>query len=641
MQLTSTRAVPPDPARRRYWTVLGLLLLLGAGAAAAAAAMGARAEAGQAPADIITLSIVGTNDLHGRVFPNEDRGGLALLAGYVNNLRAARAADGGAVLLFDAGDTYQGGIESNLSEGSVVIDAYNALGYAAAAIGNHDFEFGAVDQYPPRLDEEADLRGALKARAAQARFPFLAANLVDIETGRLVDWPNVYPSTMVEAAGLKVGVVGVMTLDALRLTLLANVQGLRVTPLAPAVEAEATRLRAAGADLVVVVSHAGGYCARFENPDDLSSCDDAGEMFEVARALPPGLVDVIVAGHTHAGLAHRVAGVSIIEAESLGRAFGRVDVHVDRRTRRVRDTTLFPPRDLCAAVTPGSLFCEPRAADKNRRIAATYEGRPVQADPAMDRAMAPALARVEAIRATPLGVLLETPIGRDGVLESPVANLFADAMRDSVPGADVAVSYSVGPGGLRTDLPPGPLTFGALYDVFPFDNRMVTLTLSGDALRQVFEDALTRRRRSGLAVSGLRVTVACGGEVPRISLTRASGQPVRGDDRLRVVTTDFMVQRSPFSLITPEEGINLTRSAPLAREVVAAWLARRGGRLRDSELVRAEEPRWRIEGAQVAACAPSLVITEGPRDAPPAVNLPAPVPPVPLPVSSAASATAN
>ena len=72
-----------------------------------------------------------------------------MLGGYVDNLRAARAADGGAVLVLDAGDTFQGGIESNLSEGAMVVDAYNAIGYAALAIGNHDFDFGPVDPRGP------------------------------------------------------------------------------------------------------------------------------------------------------------------------------------------------------------------------------------------------------------------------------------------------------------------------------------------------------------------------------------------------------------------------------------------------------------------------------------------------------------
>ncbi len=70
------------------------------------------------PQTSVTISIVGTNDLHGRLFTDDQgRGGLTVLGGYIDNLRAARAADGGAVLVLDAGDTFQGGIESNLSEG--------------------------------------------------------------------------------------------------------------------------------------------------------------------------------------------------------------------------------------------------------------------------------------------------------------------------------------------------------------------------------------------------------------------------------------------------------------------------------------------------------------------------------------------
>ena len=92
----------------------------------------------------VTLSIVGTTDLHGRVFPSDGRGGVAQFGGYLRNLRAARALDGGAVLLLDAGDTFEGGIASNLSEGALVVDAYNALGYDALAIGNHEFDYGAL-----------------------------------------------------------------------------------------------------------------------------------------------------------------------------------------------------------------------------------------------------------------------------------------------------------------------------------------------------------------------------------------------------------------------------------------------------------------------------------------------------------------
>src|SRR4029434_4019217 len=128
-----------------------------------------------------------------------------------------------------------------------------------------------------------------------ARYPFLAANLIDAATGRPVEWPNVRPSVLVDAAGVRLGVVGVMTIDALRLTLAANVQGLRVAPLAPTILAEASKLRAAGADVVVVAAHAGGRCDRFDQPADLSSCDDESEIFQLARSLPANTVDAIAA----------------------------------------------------------------------------------------------------------------------------------------------------------------------------------------------------------------------------------------------------------------------------------------------------------------------------------------------------------
>ena len=95
-------------------------------------------------------------------------------------------------MLVDSGDTFQGGIESNLSEGALVVDAYNAMGYTAGAVGNHDFDFGSIDS-PAARQLPGDLRGALKARAAQARYPFLAANLIDTTTGRPVEWPGSNP----------------------------------------------------------------------------------------------------------------------------------------------------------------------------------------------------------------------------------------------------------------------------------------------------------------------------------------------------------------------------------------------------------------------------------------------------------------
>lgn len=554
-------------------------------------ARGGAPRAATAPPAGRTLSIVGTTDLHGRIFADDDRGGLALLGGYLANLRAARAADGGAVVLLDAGDTYQGGIESNLSEGAVVIDAYNALGYSAAAIGNHDFEFGPIDDWRPGASPTADRRGALKARAAQARFPFLAANL--LEDGRPVAWPNVVPSALIDAAGIPVGLIGVMTYDALSMTLAANVTGLRTTPLAEAVAREATRLRADGARVVIVTAHAGGDCSTFDRPTDVSACDDTAEIFDVARHLPQGLVDVIMAGHTHAAVAHEVNGVAIAQAYSWGRAFSRVDLTVptDAAGARVSGVRIFAPQAVCAREDAKGACAGAASAG----TPSTYEGRPVTADLRVQVAMAPALQQVSSLRATPLGVALDAPLVRGmGDDESPLGNLFADAFRAATPGADVGLSYASGPGGLRADLASGPVSLGAVYDVFPFDNLVVRRTMTGAALRQVLAAQMRRARFGGgraLGVSGLRVEIDCDGSAFQAALSRPDGSPLRDDETLSVVMSDFLAARAASltgGAIRPRDGETTLQM----RDAVTAWLRQHPGRLAAGAFGNRQTPRW-------------------------------------------------
>lgn len=596
--MASTRCLPGAFERRRPGRVLvaaGVCAIALLGAVTSARTPNPKAH------DTITLSIVGTSDLHGYFMPRAGRGGLGLFGGYMKNLRAARDRDGGAALLIDAGDTFQGGVESNLSEGAVVVDAYNALGYAALAVGNHEFDFGSADRPGARQDASADPRGALKAMAARARFPFLAANVLDDASGRRVDWTNVRASTLVEAAGVRVGIVGVMTYAALRATLPLNVGGLAMAPLVETVTLEAGRLRAAGAQVVILGAHAGGSCYRFDDPSDLSSCDPAAEIFEVARALPSGLVDAIVAGHTHDGLAHVVNGIPIVQAYSTGRAFGRIDLSVDRASMRVTRARPFAPREICEAEDPVTLRCAASPREQELLPAPVYEGRPVTVDARVLAAMEPALARVRLLQSMPLGAVLETPLPRTGEPESPLGNLFADALREES-GADVALNNN-SIGGLRADLPGGPLTFGRLYDAFPFDNRLVRVRMSGDELERGIENALRRGRRGAFGISGARVRVSCTDEGVNVELFRPSGQPIRASERLVVAGMDSMLAGQLFAPVIPPGTVRVPPEAPILREVVEDWILERGRALRASPFLSPDNRRIEFGGdGSASAC---------------------------------------
>lgn len=559
-----------------------------------------RAQTPAAAPGTVTLSIVGTNDVHGGVLPVAGRGGLALLAGYVKNLRDARARDGGAVLLIDAGDMWQGTLESNLTEGASVVQAYNTLGYAAAAIGNHEFDFGPVGAAATPTKAGDDPRGALKARAAEARFPLLSANLIDLATGAPVAWPNVKPAVLVEAAGIPVGIVGVMTSEALTQTISANTSGLRVAPLAESILREATQLRASGAAVVVVAAHAGGECTRFEDPGDLASCDPAAEIFAVARELPPGLVDYIIAGHVHEGLGHEVAGIAITSAYSGGYAFGRVDLQIDRATKAVVSRRIFPPRQLCERENPKTARCDPDE-DARGRVASRYEDERVRPDSRIEGVLAPAVRLASRLKATRLGVLVDGPIRRGHPFQSALGNMFLDALRESTPGADVALNNVRG--GLRADLPSGPLTYGGVFGMIPFDNRVATLRLTGAQLKTVIAEQL-QADAPRVGISGIRVRSECVGPTLSVTIQRTSGAPIHDDEQLVVVTTDFVAfgGNEILTSVMPPGGFPVADDAPVARDLIAGWFRKRGGRVRQEQFADATNPRWRYPGPLPVVC---------------------------------------
>jgi 5'-nucleotidase len=555
---------------------------------------------GQTPdgAPAATLSIVGTNDLHGAVAPRDGRGGLATFAGFVENLRQARARDGGAVLLVDAGDMFQGTLESNLNEGAVVVDAYNRIGYTAAAIGNHEFDFGPVGPRATPKTAADDPRGALKARAADARFPFLAANLIDIKTGAPVRWPNVQPSVMVKAAGISVGIIGVTTSRTLKATISGNTIGLAIAPLDTTIAEEAARLRARGAAAVIVTAHAGGRCSQFDNPTDLTSCEQPSEIGEVVAKLPRGTVDAIVAGHTHQAMAHEILGVPIIESFASGKAFGRIDLTIARDRPHVIAHRIFPPRDICTDEDATARCADP--AQMRGTVRVSYEGKAVAADAAIERAVDPAIEQARHLKEAPLGISASAPVERQYARESALGNLFADMMLEATPGADVAVTNG---GGLRADLPAGALTFGDLYEAMPFDNYMVRLRLTGLELARVIAGNLAAPG-GVLSVAGMTALVACEGATLRVTITRSSGAPIRDDEELTIATSDFLATGgdAAFAPVRVPRALEAGDDAPLVRDAIADRLRHRGGAIDPRQFFDIAHPRLMYSGKRPVRC---------------------------------------
>ena len=173
---------------------------------------------------------------------------LPRLAGFVNNLRRVRSREGGAVLLLDGGDMWQGTLASNMTEGAAMVRAFNAMHYDAAAVGNHEFDYGPVGAAATPSSEDDDRRGALIARAREARFAILGANFRDRASGEAVEWSPIQEAVLIEREGVKIGVIGLATIETPETTISANVDDLEMVPLVEATVTQAQRLRSRGRD---------------------------------------------------------------------------------------------------------------------------------------------------------------------------------------------------------------------------------------------------------------------------------------------------------------------------------------------------------------------------------------------------------
>mgnify|MGYP001817546142 FL=1 len=532
--------------------------------------------------DTVTLSIVGLNDIHGRLSASDTNGGLVSISAYVNALRAARADDGGAVLVVDAGDMWQGTLESNLVEGASMVEAYNALGVQAATIGNHEFDFGPVGPESVPTTPTSDPRGALKAGARAADFPLLAANLLDEATGELVTWDNVQPSVLLDIDGMQIGVIGVLTRGTLRTTIAANTHGLQIGPLAEAITRETQALREAGASLVIVVAHAGSFCAQIGDPEDLSSCDSSTELIRVARQLEPGAVDHIFGGHLSGEMSHIVNGISISMNNPHAYSFGRVDFRIDRAQQEVVGRTLFPPQ---VNVVPHP---------------ASYEGYPAEPIAEVERIAVAAAVVADRLQNEKLGVVLEKPFPLERSVESALSNLVTEALFETF---DVDVVLHNVNGGLRRGLPAGELTFGAVYEMFPFDKVLTLLDIPGSDLRRVIGEHAKTRRRLGFA--GMRVFIDCSDQRMQVRMLRNNGTAIQDDDRVTVLTNDYLALGGDniFTPIIPEGGFDLRYDGPRTRDALVEWFRRHGGRLDPADWRSVESSKWNPSDIIPADCA--------------------------------------
>lgn len=485
------------------------------------------------------VRVLETTDFHGAVLStqrdrrtNKSIGGTVNLAAAVAKLRAENPE---GTVLVDGGDTYQGTMLSNLQYGRPVVEQMNLLDYTAHAIGNHDFDWSA---------------DTLKARALSMKFAELGANVIERKSGKRPWW--VRSDTLVARRGVRVGILGLAYPGTPRVTLASNVAHLKFLDDSATAAPIVPRLRKAKAAVVVAVGHI---------PGETDSTRKArGDVARLARGVPG--VDAWLGGHSHNVIDDRIEGASVMIAGSHGAWIAVVDMVVDPVKRAV--------------------------IEKKQRMLQVLEG-----DGPADSAWTERVNRWNA----GIAPIAAEVIGHTAVAlerrrpESTIGNFITEAMRFQT-GVDIAMQN---PGGMRANLAAGDITRGAVYDIMPFDNTIVTEVLTGADVKTALEQGLRNERIT--QVSGIRYTIdmkqPAGSRV--VSVTLADGTPLDPAKTYRVAVNNFMATGGDnFDVLA--NGAEKTDTGLLIRGALEAYVRDRckaGGTLdvkADGRIAEAAKP---------------------------------------------------
>jgi len=469
------------------------------------------------PAEQTTITIFATTDLHGELAPREQPwsggepvGGVAALSGYLNIVEAANP---GGVVFVDAGDLMQGTLVSGKYRGRPVVTAMRRMGCAGVCVGNHEFDWGL-----PVL------------RRRNRKVPFLAAN---IETAPGIR-PAWRPWRIAKRRGVRVGIIGVANPDTPNLTTPSAVAGLTFTDPAAAIKRVLPEVEAAGAAVVVVLAHFGVESGGKSPVGDL------------AMALDPARVHLIVGGHTHRRATEVVNGIPIVQPWPKSTGFGVVDFTLDA-DGRVTGSTLPVVRTTWNYEGHGVAFWRDAPVIPQARVARLVSkwGRRVERS-----------ARRVVGRTT--GALT-----RDYRRESAMGNWVAEVVRAGPPEADFGIVNS---GGLRADIDEGEVTFGEVYDVMPFDNRLIHVLVTGAALREVLELGVSGDH-GVVQVSGLRFAfdydLPQGERIVGSVIDDGTALPLDPAKTYRVAVPDFLAEGgdgfAPFAAAEQERQDDLIR----------------------------------------------------------------------------------
>jgi 2',3'-cyclic-nucleotide 2'-phosphodiesterase/3'-nucleotidase len=431
--------------------------------------------------EFVTFTILTVNDFHGALVQESKNPGAIRLAHY---LKDEYVLNPDGTLIVGAGDMFQGTIDSDLLKGEPVVSIMNNVGFDAMAVGNHELDWG---------------REILRERAQQADFPFLAANMIEKGTNKVPSY--IKPYLIVEKKGVKIAIIGIATPETAYKAHPQFVSAYRFIDPAKTVHSLLPELKRQGAEVVVVLSHLG--CEL-----DTQTNTIRGEAALLANRISG--VAVIIAGHSHTKLAGTVNGIPIIQAGYNGRAVGKVNLVYSRENGKV----------ISAVTNVAEIPLEGLAGDL-----------------AVSRIIQEAQSQTATLKQQVIGEA-KSRLSHGRYELSPLGQWTTDSMREACK-ADIAFQNG---GGIRTGEFFGFITKASLYQLFPFDNQVAVVEMTGAEIVKTLEYGIDNKQIGMLQFSGLSVTYdysrPLNKRVTQVVLN--NGKKLEKNQYYKVAVNDFM-----------------------------------------------------------------------------------------------------
>jgi 5'-nucleotidase len=438
--------------------------------------------AGAAQAATTTVKVIAFNDFHGNLqspgsLSNVPVGGIDAMAAHVAALKAQNPNN----VVVSAGDLIGASpLISALFHDEGTIETMNRLGLEFDAVGNHEFDEGRSELlrmqnggcHPSDASSCQGNSVGTPVPFEGAKFKFLSANVVDTATGKTLFAP--YGIKIM--GGVRVGFIGLTLKETPTIVTPSGVAGLTFLDEAETINSLVPKLRARGVEAIVVLIHQGGF--QGAAPNFINDCsaalqnDVASPIRAIVRKLD-NAVDLVVSGHTHTGyncqLPNKVGrSIPVTQASSFGRVLTDINLSIDTVTGDVTGATV------------NNILTDRNLVMPNATIASIVNGYSGLVSPLAN-----------AVIGTITG---PAPNVGNASGEMGAGKLIADSQLAATlpPQFGGAVVAFMNPGGVRNPgftaaTYPHDITYGEAFTVQPFGNSLVTVTLTGQQIRDVLE----------------------------------------------------------------------------------------------------------------------------------------------------------